>query len=333
MELRKVQEMGGGTLLISLPKEWVKKNNVTKGSVITIEEKGNEYLIVYPLLKEERSIREVTIPYPAKYMEYLINDITGSYLLGYDLIKIQGKERTTYEDRERIKKAIRQLIGLEIVEEDSLSITAQFLLEPTILTPEKIFRRMHVISMGMYKDAITSFLENDEHLVKVVCERDEEVDRLHFLLVRLIRSALLDSRLLMKFDMKPIDCLDYRVASNLLEDIGDSAVDIAKNVITLPDIAFDEVLKKMISNAGETLEKIQEHAVKAFLNKSAKDARQVMKLYASLTSQINEHGKALTKKPLQIIIGLSAITSSISKIGHCHVDLADLTVPLYPLVH
>jgi len=263
----------------------------------------------------------------------LINDITGSYLLGYDLIKIQGKERATYEDRERIKKAIRQLIGLEIVEEDSLSITAQFLLEPTTLNPEKIFRRMHVISMGMHKDAITSFLENDEHLVKVVCERDEEVDRLHFLLVRLIRSALLDSKLLMKFDMKPIDCLDYRVASNLLEDVGDSAVDIAKNVITLPDITSDEVLKNMISKAGETLEKIQEHAVRAFLNQSAKDARQVMKLYASLTSQINEYRNVLTKKPLQIIIGLSAITSSISKIGHCHVDLADLTVPLYPLMY
>ncbi|MFN3621339.1 MAG: AbrB/MazE/SpoVT family DNA-binding domain-containing protein [Nitrososphaerales archaeon] len=29
--------MGGGTLLISLPKEWVRKNKITKGSLLALE--------------------------------------------------------------------------------------------------------------------------------------------------------------------------------------------------------------------------------------------------------------------------------------------------------
>ncbi|MCP8313579.1 MAG: AbrB/MazE/SpoVT family DNA-binding domain-containing protein, partial [archaeon] len=73
MEVRKVQEMGGGTLLISLPKEWVKRNMVKRGSVLTVEAKKDGFLIIYPFQKEEKSMREITIQYPAEHIEYLIN--------------------------------------------------------------------------------------------------------------------------------------------------------------------------------------------------------------------------------------------------------------------
>ncbi len=332
MEVRKVQEMGGGTLLISLPKEWVKRNMVKRGSVLTVEARKDGFLIIYPFQKEEKSMREITIQYPAEHIEYLINDITGNYLLGYDLIKILGKERITYEDREKIKKAVRQLIGLEIVEEDAQSIITQFLLEPTTLTPEKILRRMHMISRGMHKDAITSLIESDERFVKVVAERDDEVDRLHFLLVRLIRSALLDSRLLNKLELNSIDCLDYRITSSLLETIGDASVEMAKTMLKLPKFHFNDKLKSMLKESGEILEKMQDFSVKAFLTKDVKDARQVVKLFATLSIKLNEHEKFIPNQPLEVFTGLSSIFSSISRIGRCHVDIADLAVPMYPIV-
>ncbi|MCP8307657.1 MAG: phosphate uptake regulator PhoU [archaeon] len=332
MEVRKVQEMGGGTLLISLPKEWVKQNMVKRGSILTVEARKDGFLIIYPFQKEEKPIREITIQYPAEYIEYLINEITGNYLLGYDLIKIQGKERITYEDREKIKKAVRQLIGLEIVEEDARSMITQFLLEPTTLTPEKILRRMHMISRGMHKDAITSLIESDERFVKVVAERDDEVDRLHFLLVRLIRSALLDSRLLNKLELNQIDCLDYRVASSLLETIGDASVEMAKTVLGLPKFHLNDNLKIMLKESGEILEKMQDFSVKAFLMKDVKDARQVVKLFATLSLKLSEYEKSIPNQPLEVFTGLSSIFASISKIGRCHVDIADLAVTMYPIV-
>lgn len=332
MELRKVQEMGGGTLLISLPKEWVKQNTVKRGSILTVEARKDGFLVIYPFQKKEKSILETSIQYPEEQIEYIINEITGAYLLGYDLIRIHGKERITYEDREKIKEAVRQLIGLEIVEEDAQSILIQFLLEPTTLTPEKILRRMHMISRGMHKDAITSLIENDEHLVKVVAERDDEVDRLHFLLVRLIRSALLDFKLLNKIELNMIDCLDYRVASSLLEMVGDVSVEMAKTMLKLPKFYFDDKLKNILKEFGEILEKMQDLSVKAFLTKNVKDARQVVKLFATLSAKLNEHEKSIPNHPLEVFTGLSSIFSSISKIGRCHVDIADLSVTMYPTV-
>ncbi|MEM3437272.1 MAG: phosphate uptake regulator PhoU [Nitrososphaerales archaeon] len=330
MELRKVQEMGGGTLLISLPKEWVKQSMVKRGSILAVEARKDGILVIYPFQKKEKSIREIIIQYPKENIEYLINEITGAYLLGYDLIRIHGKERITYEDRERIKEVVRHLIGLEIVEEDSQSILIQFLLEPTILTPEKILRRMHMISRGMYKDAIISLIENDEHRIKIVAERDDEVDRLHFLLVRLIRSALLDFKLLNKIELNMIDCLDYRIASSLLEMVGDASVEMVKTMLKLPKLCFDDKLSKMLKESGEILERMQDLAVKAFLTKNIKDARQVVELFAILSAKLNEYEKSIPCQPLEVFKGLSSIFSSISKIGRCHVDIADLSVTMYP---
>lgn len=332
MELRKVQEMGRGTLLISLPKEWAKQSMVKRGSILTVEARKDGVLVIYPFQKNEKMIHETIIQYPEEQIEYLINEITGAYLLGYDLIRIHGKERITYDDRERIKEAVRHLIGLEIVEEDSQSILIQFLLEPTTLTPEKILRRMHMISRGMYKDAITSLIENDEHLVKVVAERDDEVDRLHFLLVRLIRSALLDFKLLNKIELNMIDCLDYRIASSLLEMIGDASVDMVKTVLKMPKFSFNDKLNDMLKESGEILERMQDLSVKAFLTKNVKDARQVVKLFSILSAKLNEYEKFIPYQPLEVFTGLSSIFSSISKIGRCHVDIADLSATMYPIV-
>jgi phosphate uptake regulator len=332
MEFRKVQEMGGGTFLISLPKEWVKQSMIRRGSILTVEARKDGVLIIYPFRKKEKSIRETIIQYPEEQIEFLINEITGAYLLGYDLIRIHGKERIAYEDREKIKEAVRQLIGLEIVEEDAQSILIQFLLEPTTLTPEKILRRMHMISRGMYKDAIISLIEGDEHLVKVVAERDDEVDRLHFLLVRLIRSALLDLKLLDKIELNMIDCLDYRIASSLLEMVGDASVEMAKTVLKLPKLHFDDKLNSMLKESGEILERMQDLSVKAFLTKNVKDARQVVKLFATLSAKLDEHERLIPNRPLEVFTGLSSIFSSISKIGRCHIDIADLSVTMYPIV-
>ena len=150
--------------------------------------------------------------------------------------------------------------------------------------------------------------------------------------MRLIRSALLDSGLLNKLELNLIDCLDYRLASSLLETIGDASVEMAKTVLKLPMFQLNEDLKIMLKESGEILEKMQDFSVKAFLTKDLRGARQVVKLFAALSTKLNEHEKMIPNQPLEIFTGLSSIFSSISKIGRCHVDIADLAVPMYPIV-
>ncbi|HEX54596.1 MAG TPA: AbrB/MazE/SpoVT family DNA-binding domain-containing protein, partial [Candidatus Altiarchaeales archaeon] len=40
MEYRKLQITGKSTFVISIPKEWIKRNNLRKGDILQIEEVG-----------------------------------------------------------------------------------------------------------------------------------------------------------------------------------------------------------------------------------------------------------------------------------------------------
>ncbi len=62
----------------------------------------------------------------------------GKYLLGYDIISVNSEERLSANYRERIKRNVSLLMGFEIVEEDSLNVVLQRLLEPAAFPPEKI---------------------------------------------------------------------------------------------------------------------------------------------------------------------------------------------------
>lgn len=332
MELRKIQEMGGSTALISLPREWVKMNNLHKGSLLSIERRPDNRLLIYPVQKEEHESRRIDIPYPAEYREYLLNQITGAYLMGYDVISIQARERMSYQDREMVKNAVRHLVGLEIVEEDAHSITTQFLLEPATLNPQKILRRINMISRGMHRDAVTALLEKDEHLVKVVAERDDEVDRSYFLLVRLIRSAVIDSRLASSFNLSQIDCLDYRVAANLIESIGDRSTDLARTVSKMQGLSLTPKISRKLDEASKLLEEAQDLALKTFLTRSAKAARGVVKLCSDIQKTLAHLEQDSTGLGDDLHSFMMDIISSMDSIRKYYIDIADLAVPMYPIV-
>ena len=222
--IRRLQRIGS-SILVSLPKEWIVANNLDKGSQVELE--TGQDTISISANKEMRPTKELVISYPLPKDENIVADITGAYLLGYDVIQITSKSIIPGEDREQIRNSMRRLVGMEIIEEDASNINMQFLLDATTLNPEKILKRMSSIALGMYDDVSNGLILDDKSNLQTLSKRDVEVNRQYFLLVRLIRSTLVDKRLANVFNLENIDILDYRVAANLLENAGDTIVELA----------------------------------------------------------------------------------------------------------
>lgn len=299
--------------MISLPKKWAKGLGIKKGSTLAIEVGREGTLIIYPFRKE-RGPKYVEIEYPLSSPRRLFDEMVAAYLSGYEVIKVKGNVRIDYRDREIIKDVARRLIGFEIVEENSTSITIQFLIETASLKPKRLFTRIHVITKGMYSDAITAIVEGDRELAKVVIERDDEVDRLYFLLVRLLRSVALDPSLGVEVGLSPIDCLDYRVASGILEKIGDTSVQLAK--LQDREVRSKEILRRV---AGE-LTFMQEKAVNSFLEKSRREAEKVFELFERVNNTISDSEK---------VNGGFELHELLRDIAKGSVDIADLVVSVY----
>jgi phosphate uptake regulator len=307
----------------------VKTTSLKKGSVLSIETSGDGGLLIYPVQgsSNPKQEKEIEIEYPSKFETSSIpGEITGAYLLGYDLIRIKGKHRISSKDRQSIIDSIKSLIGLEIVEEDAVSITCQFLVDNAAVEPSKIFRRINSIVRAMVSDTIKQLASDESVQFESVAQRDDEVDRLHFLIVRLIRSAIRDPRAAGKFGLSSLDCLDYRVATSSLETAGDYAVELSNAISKLKSV--EDKTKAVLSLISELLDSIQDGAVRSFIAKDytlAREVREKLKEFESLLISFRKEGGSAKN-----FAELLHIADIIEGIARCERDIADLVTPMRP---
>jgi len=310
-------------MLVTLPKEWIKANNLEKSAQVEVETWQDSISIT--ARKENRPSKQVVISYPLPKEENIVADLTGAYLLGYDLITIKGKMTIPNEDREKIRNSMRRLVGMEIVEEDSQNIRIQFLFDATTLSPDKILKRMSSIALGMFNETLDGLISDDKTNLKTLPNRDDEINRQYFLLVRLIRSTMIDRRLASAFNLEDIDILDYRIAANILEIAGDTIAELANSIATTSLSKKD--LKK-IYNMANDIEIIQRKSIDGFVTNNRRRAIEAIKLHKKHQERISEIRSSLEYKK-QTPIDFLDLVYMFEKVARSWADIADLVKPIY----
>ncbi len=315
-------------MLISLPNQWIKFNHLKKGTTLLVEINKDNSISVFPSADTNDAIKSVTIPYSHESIDNMINQIYGAYLLGYDIIKIKAKGQISFEHSESIKFAMRKLVGLEIVDENTSNIESQFLIDTNSLDAAKILKRMNTIVAGMYRDILDVFINKNFGIAKLMTSRDDEVDRQYFLLVRLIRSTMMDQKLARKLNLSNIDILDYRIAANHLESAGDHMVEFASSLPYLYEMDLHESLKGVCS----CLEEMQFKSVTAFINKSSTESVRVVKMYKEFNRLMDVVKQRVSREDQRSSKSNLAMLNSIyslNNLARLWVDVADLVKPAY----
>lgn len=310
-----------GTFFITLPKDWATRNSIRRGSLVASLITPDDKIIIDPKYTAEPAPRTVAI----KVGPHLSRDILTKYLLGYDIITVETKDRITPEQREIIKQTLSQLVGLEITEEDQSKIVIQCLLEPTTLSPEKILRREHLISSSMCKDSLIALLERDIYLAKNVIARDNEVDRLYFLLVRVLRTIIQNPSLSEKLGVHPIDCLDYRLVASFIELVADQSSQIAKYAIKFKDLRLDSEISKVLSDLHKHILETFNDSVESFISHNVSKAASIREREPEVRELVNKVESLTNTLPFERAQDLVMVLSLLSRIYDHSIDISDLT--------
>ena len=319
---RRLQKIGS-SILVSLPKEWIDANELSKSNQVEIETNQNNLSIRTQLSK--RPSKEVEISYPLSEGEGIVPTITGAYLLGFDVIRIVGKSSISINDRENVRGSMRKLVGLEIIDEDATNISVQFLLDETSINPQNILKRMSSIALGMFNDVVLALKNGDKANLETIANRDAEINRQYFLLVRLIRSTIMDTRLAGIFNLENIDILDYRIAANTLEIAGDTVVELSKSLIK-SNLSKKE-LKKLYDFAKD-IDEIQIKSIDSFISNNRMLAINAIRLQRSNSTKISKIRSSLESEK-QISLALFDIIYMFEKILQSWSDITDLVKPSY----
>jgi phosphate uptake regulator len=220
---------------------------------------------------------------------------------------------------------MRRLVGMEILDEDASNITGQFLLDETSLNPEKIFKRMSSIALGMFNETLSTLRTGDKTNLQTIPNRDDEINRQYFLLVRFIRSTMVDRRLAGIFNLENIDILDYRIASNILETAGDTIVDLSRSISETSLSSSDQ---KKIYDIAKDIETIQKKSVDAFITNNRSLAIEAIKLHKQYQDKISKTRSSLEHKK-QTPIAFLDLVYTFEKIAQSWSDISDLVQPTY----
>jgi phosphate uptake regulator len=105
---------------------------------------------------------------------------------------------------------------------------------------------MSIIAASMHREAVGCLESLDYSVAKAVVETDREVNRFSLYILRLLKLAVSNPRIVKEIGLNnPRECLGYRLIAKSVERTADHATKIAENVLFLKNPVNQELLGRI----------------------------------------------------------------------------------------
>ena len=327
MEIRRVQMTGGSSYIVTLPKDWIKHLNIQKNDPIGLFRQTDGTLLISPKMNREQTerIKEFKVDDKTN-KDFLFRNLIGAYIAGYNSIKLKSNSRMPTNVRITVRNFTQTTIGQEVVEETDNSIYLKDLLNPAEMPFHRTIKRMHIMVKGMYDDAIYSLKNNDKQLAEDIIKRDNEIDRLHWLVARQHNIIQRNVNFAEKMGISSEYATTAFLISRILERIGDHVIRITNNFISLSDFNLDKKIVEKIEDAGNLSIQILNKSVGSFSKKDINEANENIGSVKKLEKKCLDISTLALKQDQEITISIGYIVESIRRIGEYAGDISETVI-------
>ena len=327
MDIRKVQVTGGSSYIITLPKDWVEKLHVGKNDPLGLISQPDGTLVVTKNISESQvqSTREFdvsTITDPS----YLFRLLIGAYIAGFTTIRIKAKQRFAPFVRGVVRDFAQMTIGPEVVEETDSSIIVKDLLNPMEMPFDNTLKRMYVVVKNMQIDAVAAIETKNLDLVDDVISRDNDVDRLHWLIARQMNVILKNVNLSRKMNLSSSLVVNTYLISRIVERIGDHAVRIAENIRRIEKDEINKETLKAIRTANDLSLAIFDRSIVSFFESDIVASHKNIESIGELEKACERINSLSMKMDTPLAISLHYIAESIRRSGEYAGDISETVI-------
>src|SRR5712691_6316107 len=326
MEGRKLQLTGGSTYVVSLPKRWVLDAGLKAGDTVFLETEGDGAVSVRSRPAERAPTRRRVFEEKGEERrDHLLRKLIGAYIAGFNFIEIRFPPETAPFVRRVARDFSRMVIGPEVIEESRNAVIIQDLSDTAELSAEKCLRRMHLTVRAMHEDALEALRIHDEALAKDVAQRDQDVDRLYWMVAKQYNLAHTPGG--SAPDSKGKEELhNHRLGAKLFERIGDHAERIARTYPVFGDRGLDPKLLKELEAARESAIGILDKAFFALLTAdvdSGNEAVDGLDHHQKLIDGLSHH---VASRKGEELLALAAIVDSLARSANYATDIAEIAI-------
>jgi len=312
VEMRKIYSSGGSSYIITLPKRWVEENNLKVGDTVIM--KISEDTITITVRKDESKVKKTAI-IDAKDLksEFLIRRIISYYLAGYDTLRVKVYNE---DHRRAVALASDILIGAEIIEDLGDEIVFEIFLDDSRFRPDDIIEKMGNICISMVSDFCKVAKKLDRYICSSIQVRENEVDRLHFLALRLLKKAVKGGSV----DIQPSKVLEYRTVVRAYERIADHCANMAESLLRIerPIPEFCEFVDLVLS--------MLKMASVSFLRRDVELADIVLEEFDELSEKEKEYYRLVISDNVEVSLQLKTIFNSLVRVAGYSADIAEVVI-------
>ncbi|MFH1682609.1 MAG: phosphate uptake regulator PhoU [Candidatus Woesearchaeota archaeon] len=281
MEYRKLISFGKSSFVVSLPKPWVVKQNLKKGDLIYFDDRGVD-LVLHPRENTSKDeVKEVTIEIDGKDMRRIQREIISHYIKNYKNIILIGRELK--DKAQEIESAIQNLIALEIMEQTSNRIMARDFLNMEDISLINLIRKMDIITRAMLEDALKTF---EEDCYDNLMHRDKDINRLCFLVFRVVRYGLENTSFMYKkYNLNSIDLLNiWRLAAHI-EAIADETKRLSRYMLK---VKLDKKSKDKVTNLLKKIKESYLETMKGYYTKNIELVHEILQQKDTLVKECDK---------------------------------------------
>ncbi|MEM4257490.1 MAG: AbrB/MazE/SpoVT family DNA-binding domain-containing protein, partial [Candidatus Diapherotrites archaeon] len=194
VENRKIQLVGNSTYTISLPKQWIEKNKLKEKNTLEIEENPDGSLLIN-VGKQKQNFSEMNLN-SDYYKENLGEILLAIYYLGTDTIRVYSKNNLSKEAKAKIRKAMQNMSGTVISQEDDKEIIIKVLLEKSKVEIKQILFRL----CTLIDNSLNALQEKPNK--EEIQLNENEIDRLYHLGVKTLTISLINNQFLITSGIK-----------------------------------------------------------------------------------------------------------------------------------
>ncbi|MBI4983623.1 phosphate uptake regulator PhoU [Candidatus Woesearchaeota archaeon] len=224
MEYRKLISFGKSSYVVSLPKNWINQNKLKKGNTVYLEEREQDLILSARDNKKAKVDSEIIIQVNGKSVRRLQREIISAYIKDYKTITLVGEELK--DKAVEVQNTIQNLMALEVMEQTSKKIVAKDFLDMDNISIFNMIRKIDIILRAMIEDCERMFIHDN---YENIYHRDNDVNRLSFLVFRIVEFGLSNSSFMYKkHNLNPQNLLYLWWFAFNLESIGDDIKRIAR---------------------------------------------------------------------------------------------------------
>ncbi len=328
MEIRKVQITGGSSMMITLPKDWADSIGLKKNDPVSLDVQSDGSLIVYPNGMESREVSTTKCIDVSDISDrdFIFRQLIGAYIAGHSTIKITSNTKLKSIHIGVASSFVQTAIGLEIIEENDNNIIIQDLMNQNQIRPMKSLERMEVLVRNMLNDIIDSIEKKDMTLFAGMNDRDKEVDRIHWLILRQVSINQRDPTVSRKQGMSIAAITRCSSISRIIERIGDHAVLLSKNMASIIEDPSTSDIDKDIVKAGRDAIALFSDSIHTWKIKDMVSANDCIERGKELAESIAKRSKNVDGLARNTAVSNELIAGSVKRIVEYSMDISEIAI-------